>query len=60
MVTSGCQCPKCRSGQMFIGTSKQSGEYQLRYLKCSKCDNDGRQVVRCEMVLRRAARIVTY
>ncbi len=53
MTASGCQCPKCKSAQMFVRTSKPCGESQTRYLRCPNCDNKGKQVVAVGVIHRR-------
>jgi ssDNA-binding Zn-finger/Zn-ribbon topoisomerase 1 len=53
MVASGCQCPKCKTAQMFVRTSKPSGDSQTRYLRCPKCDHSDKQVVHVAMIHRR-------
>ena len=53
MTASGSQCPKCKAAQLFVRTSKQSGESQIRYLKCPRCDHDDKQVVSMAYVRRR-------
>lgn len=53
MTTSGSTCPKCGKAQLFVRTSKPSGESQVRYLQCPRCDHADKQVVHMAAIRRR-------
>jgi len=45
MAASGDSCPKCREGRLTVASSVRSGEYQTRYLRCTRCNCTDKQVI---------------
>ncbi len=42
------RCPKCGIGRMKIVTTRTTGSLRKRYLKCSECDETGKEVLRID------------
>lgn len=43
MAKSGDQCPKCKSGRLFVSSSIAQGNSQIQYLACdAKCGHTGK------------------
>ena len=53
MAASGEQCQRCRQGRLGVASSQRSGEYQIRYLRCSRCGATDKQTVPAAEVTRR-------
>lgn len=55
-MNSGDRCPKCKSGQLRVRTSRQVGNSQVQTLSCNRCDHkhEDKVVVSAERVFRRS------
>jgi DNA-directed RNA polymerase subunit M/transcription elongation factor TFIIS len=60
MAANGDVCPKCRRGVFVIASSQRSGEYQTRYLRCTKCGATAKQLLPSHEVPVRQRRKVVY
>jgi DNA-directed RNA polymerase subunit M/transcription elongation factor TFIIS len=52
MAASGDSCPRCREGRLAVASSQRSGEYQTRYLRCTRCGNTDKQIVKAVEIRR--------
>jgi len=54
MAASGDSCPRCREGRLAVASSQRSGEYQTRYLRCTRCGCTDKQIVPAGEVRRKS------
>jgi hypothetical protein len=52
MAASGDSCSKCRAGRLAVASSVRSGEYQTRYLRCTRCGCTDKQVIHAAEIRR--------
>ena len=50
---AGERCQLCHDGTMAVASSQRSGEYQTRYLRCSRCGRTDKQTVPAGEIVRR-------
>ena len=53
---SGDVCASCRHGRLGVVRSVLSGEYQVRYLRCSDCRRTDKEIVSSSDIRRRRSR----
>jgi len=50
---SGDVCERCKAGRLNVYSSQSRGEYQTRYLRCSRCGHTDKSVIPSDYIRRR-------
>jgi hypothetical protein len=49
---TGDPCQRCRDGKLVVASSQRSGDYQTRYLRCTRCGNTDKHILAASEIRR--------